>query len=276
MRTNHPQSTTRIPQLRPRNAQPLLIQFFDLLQMELLNWRWSWRGTLVTGMIAPVLSILALGTFARNALAVGTGAPNGGMQALSYILAGNLVLSLMFQTMSKMCSRFAFMRATYTLDYFATLPIRRWIFVAAITLSFFLMALPGLLVTLLAGILYLDLPIHFHPLLLLILPLAALPLSGLGALIGVSITPGDQAMAITNVLTLVLMGLGPVIVPAEQLHPWLLWSGWLSPASYAASALRQTLSGPITPRLGLDIGVLLAMAAVSYWLVGKKMSWRER
>ncbi|MFN8439286.1 MAG: ABC transporter permease [Caldilineaceae bacterium] len=249
-----------------RKPQPLLIQFIDLLQMEMLNWRWSWRGTLVTGLIAPMLSILALGSFARN----------GGPQALHYILTGNLVLSLLFQTMNKMCSRFTFMRATHTLDYFATLPIQRWLFVIAITFSFFLMALPGLLITLLAGVLYLKLPLHFHPLLLLILPLSALPLSGLGALIGVSVTPEDQAMAITNLLTLVLLAVGPVILPVEQLPSWLATTGWLSPASYVASALRQTLIGPITGRLWLDIGMMLAMTAASYWWVGRKMSWRER
>lgn len=248
-----------------RKPQPLSIQFLDLLQMELFNWRWSWRGTLVTGMIAPVLSILALGAFARS----------GGTQSLPYILAGNLVLSLLFQTMSKMCSRFAFMRATHTLDYFATLPIQRWLFVMAITCSFFLMALPGLLITLLAGGLYLHLPLHFHPLLLFILPLSALPLSGLGALIGVTVTPGDQAMAITNVLTLILLAVGPVILPPEQLPAWLVATGWFSPASYAASALRQTLIGPITGRLYLDVGMMMAMAAISYWWIGKKMSWRE-
>lgn len=137
------------------------------------------------------------------------------------------------------------------------------------------MALPGLLVTLLAGLFYLDLPLHFHPLLLVILPLAALPLSGLGALIGVSVTPSDQAMAISNVLTLILMALGPVILPADQMPPWLVATGWVSPASYAASALRQTVMGPLTPRLWLDIGVMVLMAGVSYWMVGKRMSWRE-
>ena len=52
-------------------------------------------------------------------------------------------------------------------------------------------------------------------------------------------------------------------------------NGWFSPASYAASALRQTLLGPITSRLWLDIGMMVAMAGVSDWVVGRKMSWRE-
>ena len=52
--------------------------------------------------------------------------------------------------------------------------------------------------------------------------------------------------------------------------------GYLSPATYAASALRQTLLGPITSRLVLDLLVLLLLSVILLWAVARKLQWRER
>ncbi len=35
--------------------QPFTVQLVDLTLMQFTNWRWSWRGMIVTGLIAPVL-----------------------------------------------------------------------------------------------------------------------------------------------------------------------------------------------------------------------------
>jgi ABC-2 type transport system permease protein len=80
--------------------QPFLIQLFDLTLIQLTNWRWSWRGTLTTSLIAPVLSTLALGSFAANE----------GRTVLGYVVTGNVVLSLLFGTVNKVSGNFAYMR----------------------------------------------------------------------------------------------------------------------------------------------------------------------
>jgi ABC-2 type transport system permease protein len=54
----------------------------------------------------------------------------------------------------------------------------------------------------------------------------------------------------------------------------MLAAGWASPATYAASALRQTLLGPVTPRLALDLAVLVVIAALLLALVSRKLQWR--
>ena len=77
------------------------------------------------------------------------------------------------------------------------------------------------------------------------------------------------------ILTFIMTGLGPVVFPPDRLPEILLKLGWLSPATYAASALRQTLLGPITPRLALDLIVLLGLAFVALWIVSRKMDWRN-
>lgn len=55
----------------------------------------------------------------------------------------------------------------------------------------------------------------------------------------------------------------------------MLALGRLSPATYAASALRQALLGPLTGQIVVDLVVLAGVTVVVFWLVGRKMDWRQ-
>ncbi len=247
-------------------GQPFLVQLFDLILIQLSNWRWSWQGTIITGMISPVLSIVALGVFARN--------PDPTTQA--YILTGNIVLSLMFENLTKVASNFAFMRATGAFSYYATLPLSRVALILATVCAFLLLSLPALAVTAGLGTLYLGIHLAPSPLLLIVIPLAAIPLAALGALIGATVPRPEDSGTWSLLLSVALLSLGPVVVPPDRLPAWLQTLGIFSPATYAASALRQTLLGPITPRLLLDLLVLAAVALLLLALVARTMSWRQR
>jgi ABC-2 type transport system permease protein len=244
--------------------QPIVTQLLDLLLIQLSNWRWSWRGMLLTGTIAPLVSVAALGTFARD-----SGGP-----ALDYILAGSLVLSIMFEIHSRVCNNFAFMKAVGMFSYFATLPIHRSLLILATALAFLAISLPSLLVVTMVGSLILHLPLHVHPLLLLAVPLAAAPLSGIGALIGSKARTMEEANLFAMLVNYASLGLGPVMFPPDRLPSFLVHLGWLSPASYAASALRQTLIGPVTPRLWLDFAVLALLGGIIFLFVDRTMDWR--
>jgi ABC-2 type transport system permease protein len=247
-------------------GQPFLVQLFDLILIQLSNWRWSWQGTIITGMISPVLSIVALGVFAHN--------PDPTTQA--YILTGNMVLSLMFENLTKVASNFAFMRATGAFSYYATLPLSRVALILATVGAFLLLSLPALAVTVGLGTLYLGIHLAPSPLLLIVIPLAAIPLAALGALIGATVPRPEDSGTWSLLLSVALLSLGPVVVPPDRLPAWLQTLGNLSPATYAASALRQTLLGPITDRLPLDLLVLAAVAALLLALVARTISWRQR
>ncbi len=248
----------------PRNSQPFLVQLGDLFLIELTNWRWSWRSMLLTATITPLFGIIALGIFARDS----------GPSTLAYVLTGNLVLSLLFGAMDKVQSRFTYMRVVGALDYFAALPIQRYSLILAVAVAFFLLSLPSLLATLGVGALLLNLSLHLHPLLLIVIPVCALSLAGLGAFIGVTVRDPHEGGSLSLLVTLVLAGLGPVAVPPERLPGIFLILGRFSPATYAASALRQVILGPVTLHLWLDLGVLIAFAVAFLWLVGWKMDWR--
>jgi ABC-2 type transport system permease protein len=167
------------------------------------------------------------------------------------------------------------MKAMGTLDYFATLPIRRYMVVLASLIAFLLLSLPSLLVMLLFGAWYLQVSLVVNPLILLVVPLTAVSLSALGALIGVTARTPEEAGPISTLLVLFLSGLGPVVIPPERLPAFMTTLGRFSPATYAASALRQTLLGPVTPQLALDLLVLAGFALVTGWAVSRKMDWRQ-
>ncbi len=249
-----------------RKPASFLIQLVDLLLIELTNWRWSWRSLIITATLAPVASIMALGIFARDS----------GPDALAYVLTGNLVMALMFGNMEKVESHFVFMRFAGGLDYLATLPIRRFVLILALVLAFLALSLPSLVVTILVGVWYLGVPVHPHPFLILVVPLCALPLASLGALIGCLARTPQEAGSLNLVVMLLMLGLGPVVVPPERLPGLMIILGRFSPATYAASALRQVLLGPVTGHLFIDLAVLAGLAIGLFWLVGRLMDWRQR
>lgn len=245
--------------------QSLLVQLVDIFLIEITNWRWSWRAMVITGTIVPLISLTGLGAFARDS----------GKTALEYVLVGNIVLSLMFGIMNNIEGHFVFMRFQGMLDYFATLPIKRPILILSLVAAFLCIALPSLLITIIAGSFLLGIHLTINPLIILVMPLCAMSVSGIGALIGVHARTPEEAGAISLLINMLLMSIGPVVIPPDHLSAILLFLGHFSPTTYAASALRQVLIGPVTGELAIDIAVLVGVTIVIFWLVGRNMSWRR-
>ena len=125
------------------------------------------------------------------------------------------------------------------------------------------------------GALVLDVRLQPHLLVLVVLPLSSAPLAALGAYIGSNARRPEEAMSLNQLLTFILLGMGPVLVPPERLPGFVVTLGYFSPATYAASALRQVLLGPLTNRLWLDIGFMLLFTLLGLWIVSRKMDWRH-
>ncbi|MBD2463102.1 ABC transporter permease [Oscillatoria sp. FACHB-1407] len=247
--------------LATRKPLPPLPQLVDLLCMELSNWRWSWQVMALTATISPVLSIVALGSFA----------PRNDVEAVNAILSGSLVMSLMFSNLGNVSTRFTYMRFSGALDYYATLPIRRSLLIIAVVLAFFLLSLPSLFVTIVFGTWFLDLPLNLHPLIVLVIPLCVLPLAGVGAAIGANAPNPEVGGGLTLLVTMLALFVGPVLLPVSRLPDVVQIVGCFSPATYAASALKQTLLEPLTHRIIVDFIVLISFSLLSFWLVVRKL-----
>ncbi len=110
---------------------------------------------------------------------------------------------------------------------------------------------------------------------LVVVPLISLSLSGLGTLLGLIGRTPEEVSSLNMLTTFVLAGLGPVVIPAENLPPFMSMIGLLSPATYAASALRQVILGwPDRLPLALDLAVLAALTVGLLWLVERRLDWR--
>lgn len=246
-------------------TQPFAVQLLDLTLIQLTNWRWSWRGTIITSMIAPVITMIALGTFAS------------GREALGYVVTGNIVLSLLFGTVGRVSGNFAYMRVMGMLDYFATLPIYRVALIVATVLAFLALSLPPAMFTLALGALILHVPLAISPAIIIVLPLISMTLCGLGALLGLVGRTPEEVNSISTLITFVLLALGPVLIPAEKLPDAVQAVAMLSPATYAASALRQTVLG-MADRIPLivDMAVLAGVLVGFLWLVSRRIDWRQQ
>ena len=249
-----------------RKPQPLLSQIWDLFLVEMTNWRWSWRSVVMIGAVAPLLSMLALSVFARDS----------GLEALSYILTGNVALSLMFGLQNNIESHFVFMKMNGALAYFASLPVTKYALVLAVTLAFFVLNLPAVLLTIFVGSWLIGVPLSLHPLALVAIPICALPMAGIGSLIGAWARTPQEGGSVNLLVMFLMLGLGPVIVPPSRLPEFMQEIGRISPATYAASALRQTLIGPVTSQIWIDLAALIVFAAIVFWFVNRLLDWRER
>lgn len=248
-----------------RRPQPFLMQIWDLFLVELTNWRLTWQHTVVLGTITPLLSMFSFSIFARDS----------GPEALEFIWSGNVLISLMFGLQNRLAMHFVYLRLEGMLNYFATLPIKKSALILAIISAFFLIALPSTLGTIFLGAWILGLSINPSPLLMIVVPLCAIPVGGIGALIGSRARNYNEAGSIDLITTFIMLAVGPVLFPPDILPNFLLVLGRFSPATYAASALRAALSGTISPTFWLDLGVLALISVMIIGIVGRTLDWRE-
>lgn len=237
---------------------------WDLFRIQLSNWRWSWRQMVLTGMLTPTVSLAALGVFAKRT----------GTDATGYVLAGSVTMALLFQTQNKVASNFAFMKNTGAFDFYASFPVRREALILGTVAAFTLLALPALILTSVLGVLLLHIQIDISPLVLPAIVVAILPFAGLGAWIGSRSRAVEEASSLSLASTLAMVAAGPVTIPRDLLPSFLIWLGYLNPATYASSLLRQTLIGPLGSTALVDFGVLTIFAVAAWLLTQRRMSWR--
>jgi ABC-2 type transport system permease protein len=247
-----------------RKPQSLLVQIADVTLIELTNWRWTWRTMLLLGMITPLSSMVGAKLLLTRT----------DHYELSFIYCGNVLLCLLFENQNRVGGHFVFMRFHGTLDYFGSLPIKKLTLIFSMALAFLVLSIPSVIVVVVGGAFLLDIKLHPHPIALLIIPLCAISMAGLGALVGALARTSAEATSLGLLVTLALSGTGAVIIPAEKLPQWLVKLGALNPATYASSALRQSLLGGLTT-YRTDIAVLVVFGIASFWLAARTIEWRK-
>lgn len=249
-----------------RRPQPYYLQVWDVFCIELTNWRWSWRQIVMIGTVTPLIGMLGFSVFARDS----------GPVALQYVWSGNIVIGLLFGLQNNIASHFVYLRLEGALSYFATLPIRKSALLLAIITAFFLLNLPSILATIFVGAWMLDISIQPSWLLIIIIPLCAIPMAGIGAFIGSRARNYQEAGAINLAIMLLMTALGPVVIPPDRLPNFMVTLGRFSPATYAASALRGGLLSDFESQIWIDLSMLIVFSLVVIASVNWALDWRER
>ena len=235
-----------------------------LFVAQLLEERSWWFGTMVISMLFPLALVFGMG------LVGGARTP----EELAYVVSGSVVVSLTTMGVTVLAQGLAGARERGELLYYASLPISKASFMVAFVAAKLLMQSPGVLVALVGGSLIHGLPLTLHPAVLLVIPLAALSLSGVGAALGL-LSPNYQATnALSQLVLFVVLFASPVMIPAELLPVPLQWLGSVLPSTHAADALRRGMAGVVDDALLLNLGVLTAFAAASLVGVARGLPWR--
>jgi ABC-2 type transport system permease protein len=175
------------------------------------------------------------------------------------IVSGAVVLVVAFVALNLLAQRFGHLRAHGGLDYYAALGTPPSAVVLGTAASYATFALPGTVVTAVAGALLYDLPLGRLWVLAPVALLGGAALAGVGAALGLLAPKPEVAtvagqLGMTVVLFLGLVRAGRIPVP---LRPVVA----VVPSTYAVNALREAFA--THPRYGVLAANLAVCAAVA-------------
>ncbi|MGJ7416575.1 ABC transporter permease [Streptomyces cinereoruber] len=241
------------------------MEFAYLWLEQMLEVRTTWPWTLMFGFLMPLAMVFGLSR-------IGT-AP-AGPENMLFITSGAAVFALATEGIATLAQRIGHLKSQGQMLYYASLPIGKASFVAALVCARLVLVAPGLLTPVLAAKYLFGADVVLSPVLLLVLPLAALALAALGLTIGSLIDDVELTVVVTNLLVFVLLLASPVLMPPESLPAPLRLIGVLLPPTYAADGLRLSLAGDLGTDLLVDLLVLTAMAAAGLAAAARWLRWR--
>jgi ABC-2 type transport system permease protein len=244
--------------------QRFWLNYVHLSAIVILEFR-QWLGMLVTLTV-----FLNLGMMFSFSFIAGSRDPELG----SHIVPGAAIMTLVTLGVSMVANDLAQQRRSGAIQYYAALPISKAAYILAMVTANGIAALPGMLVTIVAGAWLYRLPLVFNPLVLVVVPLSAVSLAGLGAVIGLGIKNWRLVGLVAQSVMFFIIFFAPVMIPTERLPGVLQVSGWFLPPTYAARAFRAALAPGLAMETLLDVAVLALFAVGSLALVSRFLEWR--
>ncbi len=190
------------------------------------------------------------------------------------MIGGTMIFAIAQEGFSTMAVRVSAMHRDGMLIYYASLPIRKTALILALVLSRAVLLIPPVLVPITIAPLLYPVRIHYDATLILLLPLLALLFSTLGVAFGLVVESVEIAQSTTYALLFVLVLAAPVFIPWESLPVPLKIFALALPFTYAADALRLSLTGTVSSAFWLDVGVLLVMLVAALVILERKLRWR--
>ena len=176
-----------------------------------------------------------------------------GTATQAFVTVG-LVMLPQFLSEAKQLGRF---------EYFLTLPISRESYLLSVVCVAAIMALPGVAFAVVMGTLHYGLPLSFSPIILPVALLTFLSLAGVGVSMAVLSPHPQLTNALTQLIIFYVIFFAPVIIPRQQLPDLLQHVSVVMPPTYAADAVRATLTDLPETHLARSMAVLAGFAVVS-------------
>lgn len=243
---------------------PWHMQFRLLFRLLFTDIRQEAPFLIVFSMLVPLGLLWALGTYVTER---GTDA--------AWFLAGNAVVAVSFSSVLFTLSRVALMRLRQELDFYATLPVERTAFLAALFCLAQVAALPGLTTSLVFGHWLVGIPFAQVVVAFPLALLAASSLTVVGAWVGTLVDSAGRLYLYTTMGYLIVLFLTPVMIPPDRVPPILQWTLHLLPPGQAALALTEALAGRFEQRFWLLVGALTVWLVIAVVFAIRRLDWRR-
>ncbi len=250
---------------RVEGYRKFLVDFKYLLLEQLYNLKANWYWAFIIALCLPLALVFGFGPIGGTAT---------DRQSLLYIISGSAIMSVATESIVNMAQRLANFKSEGRLTYYASLPISKIAFILALIISRLGLTLVGMVVPLLAARLIYNVQFDFNGWVAGILLLTAFALASIGLALGVLVSDPDLTGQLGNLLLILLLLASPIFIPLASLLLPLQVIGYLLPPTYAAQALRLALTADFNATFYLDLGMLIALMLLSFFLINRFLHWR--
>jgi ABC-2 type transport system permease protein len=239
-----------------------LLDFYNLLMMNILDIRTTWIFQMIFGLFTP----LGLMFFLKFYVDLDN------VQYVIKILSGNIIISMTMPILLLLSSRIAILKKDGSIDYYRTLPISMNAFVISLLVSLLIAYAPSIVFVFILGKLFLGINITGGlsiVAIILTIMLAIISLIGIATLIGWKAKEPQHANAIGNILFTAMIALSPVLIPDDKIPSILQKTSYLFPVTYSSKLLGLIFNNNFNSLFISYLMVLNGYAIVSLFIMKK-------
>ncbi len=230
-----------------------LTQLFEMTKLTLLSYR---QGVAFLVMVQMVLA---------GGLVLGYGylIPDISDTAAFYVTTGAATNATITVALVMLPQMLAEAKQQGRMEFMLTLPISREMYLLSQVMATIILAAPGTILAVAFGAWHYDLSMDVSPWLPVVILLGIASLAGVGVSVAMLSNHLQVTNAITQLVIFYVVFFAPILLPKEQLPDLLQAVSTVMPPTYAADAMRASLTDLPGTNLSRDLVVLTGFAAVS-------------
>lgn len=223
----------------------------------LAQWQFRRQSTVLPLMVVVQVAI-AVATVVGYGLLVGDPTP----EVALFLATGAPTITLITVGLILTPQMISQAKTEGSLDWMRTLPVPRSLFLASDLLVWTVLALPGMVLGVVAGVLRFDVDLSVAPWIGGAVLLVSLTAAAVGYAMA-SLLPPAVAMIMTQLLVFIVMLFSPVSYPADRMPTWLQSAHELLPIEPMAQLMRAGLAHDTFTVPGRSVVVLLVWCAAA-------------